>query len=151
MNALDKVDALKTGKFVFSDEELLESFKSFTKRLVLRLKECKEEINMLERAKGEIEGKYFESCRKVAELGKKIELLEGKLERQEEYSRELITEQKDKEGKAMVEKLIMQGSINNLNGTVEKLSKEIASLRKQADDLKMRISKQSEEMYACSQ
>lgn len=106
-------------------------------------------MNILEIDKGELLSQQFESARKVAELGKKIELLEGKLKREDEYSKELLAEQKDKERKAIVEKLIMQGSINTLNDTVEKLNKDIASLRKQVDDLNLKI-KRSEELNACS-
>lgn len=47
LNSLDKLDAVKSSNFVFSQQDLMESATNITKRLVLRLKECKEEMENL--------------------------------------------------------------------------------------------------------
>lgn len=45
----------------------------------------------------------------------------------------------------------MEGNINSLNGSVDKLNTIIVSSKKQAEDLSVRIQKQNEELLFLSQ
>lgn len=51
----------------------------------------------------------------------------------------------------MAERLAMDGNIHNLNDSVDKLNKEIASSKKQVEELTENIRKQNEELLSIRQ